>query len=402
MIADESQQIAQSDLKIATIRDLEGLEKIRPVWERMQQSEPFPVPNTDINRYIATVKELDGAAQPYIVLLSKDGRPAAMAVGRIENRRLRLRLGYKTLCSPTLKCLSVVYGGIIGQPTSELCRVLVFELIDAMRHREADVVFFNHLRIGSQIHKLCKAMPSFWRRSHFITPTPHWQTHLPNSVEELYSRVPKSRRRKWRRDLRRMEKANCGNTEIVCYSSREDLDCFMDVACRVERATYKSTLAGQPLNCQLNRSVLEQSARDGWLRAYVLYIGDSPSAFQTDVQYANTHFSEQASFDPKWHRCSPGIVLLLKVLEELCQDGKIRTVDYGFGDALYKRQFGTDCWLEECVYIYAPRLYQISINMLQSSLACLSLALRYVADKYTLTSWVKRRWRSTLQKNNTN
>jgi hypothetical protein len=394
-------QIPPPDLEIVTIRDLEGIESIRSVWEEMQCREPFPVPNADINRYIASVKAIGDEALPHVILIKCGGNPAAMVIGRIESRRLNLRLGYKTLFGSTLRCLSVVYGGIIGQPSSELCAVIMDEFMNVLRRREADVVFLNHLRTDSPIYKLYKTKASFWSRNHSILAEPHWQTNITDTMQEFYGNVPGSRKRRWRRNIRQLEKISPSEIKVVCYRHLSDIDYLSDVACQIEKETYKKNLGSGFINCPSNRVLLEQAARDDWLRAYVLYVGDQPCAFQFDVQYKGTQFTEYGSFDPKWSRGSPGIVLLIKVLEELCQERNVSKMDFGFGDALYKRKFGTDHWLDESVYIYAPRLQPILIKTVMSMNLVISLLRRSVI-RLNMDGWIKRNWRKMMWKNGRN
>lgn len=391
-------QISPADLEIVTIRDLEGIESIRSVWEEMQCKEPFPIPNADINRYIASIEAIDDGTLPHVILFKCNGNPVAMTIGRIETRRLSLRLGYKTLFGPTLRSLSIVYGGIIGQQSSELCKVVIDELMNVLRRREADVVFFNHLRTDSPIYKLYKTMASFWSRNHSTLSEPHWQTNITDTVKEFYNNVPNSRKRRWRRDIRQLEKISPSEIKVVCYRHLSDIAYLSDVAYQIEKETYKKYLGSGFISSPLNRVLLEQAARNGWLRAYVLYLGDQPCAFQFDVQYEGAQFSEYGSFDPKWSRGSPGIVLLIKVLEELCKESDISRMDFGFGDALYKRKFGTDNWLEESVYIYAPRLRPTLINMVMSMNLVFSL-LRRAVKKLNMDGCIKRNWRKMMWKN---
>jgi hypothetical protein len=394
-------QIPPTDLEIVTIRDIEGIESIRSVWEDMQCKEPFPVPNADINRYIAFDKSIGDGTLPHVILIKRGGNPAAMVIGRIESHRLNLRLGYKTLFGSTLRCLSVVYGGIIGQPSSELCAVIMDELMNVLRRGEADLVFLNHLRTDSPIYKLYKTTAKFWSRNHSVLAEPHWQTNIADTMKEFYSNVPRSRRRRWRRNIRQLEKISPSEIKVVCYSQLSDIAYLSDVADKIEEVTYKKNLGSGFISCPLNRDMLEQAARDGWLRAYVLYVGDQPCAFQFDVQYEGAQFTEYGSFDPKWSRGSPGIVLLIKVLEELCKESGISRMDFGFGDALYKRKFGTDHWMEESVYIYAPRLRPVLIKTAMSMNLVFSL-LRRAVIRLNLDGWIKRNWRKAMLKNGGN
>jgi hypothetical protein len=78
----------------------------------------------------------------------------------------------------------------------------------------------------------------------------------------------------------------------------------------------------------------------------------------------------------------------------------VEIFDYGFGNAVYKERFGSDSWSEASVYIFAPRLYPIFINLLRSSIRFLNAGLLYVLKKIGSLEWVKRQWRNLLQGKN--
>ncbi|MHC4323758.1 MAG: GNAT family N-acetyltransferase [Planctomycetota bacterium] len=398
MIRDSGTQLS-GECKIVVVKSFEEIESIREIWEKMQHDEPYPVPNADIDRYISIAKASGDDVQPYVMLLKYDGHPAAMSIGRIEKRRLDFKLGYKKLFSPALKCLSITYGGIIGRPSAELCEVLIDELMNVLRSGRADLIFFNHLRIDSPIYKLFKTVPVFFSRSHFALAEPHWQTIIPDTVEEFYRKIPNSRKRRWRRDIRQLEKISSSEIKIVCYRELSDINYLIEVACRIKESTYKSALAMGFVDSDVNRALLEKAAGDGSLRAYILYVGDEPCAFQFDFRYGKTQFTEFGSFDPKWSRGSPGTVLLIKVIEELCRESDVSIMDYGFGHALYKSKFGTHHWLEETVCIYAMRLRPVLINIAISANQACSVLLIRAAKRLNLDSWIKRKWRKMVSKN---
>jgi CelD/BcsL family acetyltransferase involved in cellulose biosynthesis len=150
----------------------------------------------------------------------------------------------------------------------------------------------------------------------------------------------------------------------------------------------------------VNRALLEKNAGDDRLRAYILYVGDDPCAFQFDVRYGEIQFTEFGSFDPRWSRGSPGTVLLLKVIEQLCLEPDVSIMDYGFGHALYKSKFGTNHWMEENVCIYAPRLRPVLVNMAMSANMACYVLLNRAAKWLKMDSWIKRNWRRVVRKSN--
>jgi len=195
-----------------------------------------------------------------------------------------------------------------------------------------------------------------------------------------------------------LEKISSSEIKVVCYRELGDVDYLIDVACRIVESTYKSGLAVGFTDSSVNRALLEKNARDGKLRAYILYVGDEPCAFQFDVLYGKTQFTEFGSFDPRWSRGSPGTVLLIKVLEELCRDSEVNVMDYGFGHALYKSKFGTNYRMEENVCIYAPRLRPVLINMAMSADLAFCRVLSCAAKAINVDSWIKRNWRRMIRK----
>jgi hypothetical protein len=102
-------------------------------------------------------------------------------------------------------------------------------------------------------------------------------------------------------------------------------------------------------------------------------------------------------FDPKWSRLELGTVLFVRVLEDICTDPDIEFVDFGFGDADYKRSYGNKQWQEGSVYIFAARPYPIFINMVRTFTMSIDASMKYILNKTGLVGWVKRRWRNLLQ-----
>src|SRR4030043_288457 len=116
------------NLTITYARSFEEIEAIRAIWQQMQSQGANPTPDADIDRFLSVVKSLGADVQPYVMLVKQDGRPAAMMIGRVEKHPLEFKFGYKVLAKKTLKCLTIVYGGVLGGPDDALCIILLNEL----------------------------------------------------------------------------------------------------------------------------------------------------------------------------------------------------------------------------------------------------------------------------------
>jgi CelD/BcsL family acetyltransferase involved in cellulose biosynthesis len=386
--------------KTIIVKTLEDIENIRSIWEQMQRDESIPVLNADVDRYLAVVETMKDAVQPYVIVLYCDGNPKVMAIGRIETRRITCRIGYATILKPSLRCLSVVYGGILGQPSNEMNTVLLRELLDSLKRGEADVIFFNHLRIDSHLYHLAATTPNFWCKDHSSVVEDHWQTHVPETAEDFYASIRRKRKKEWKRLSRRLGESAGGSLKVECYDNINQVEHFIEVASKMSAMTYKKALnVGFNISSQTRSTLTRAAKRNRW-RAYVLYAGQVPCAFETGIVYERVYFAEAIGYSPEWSNFSPGTILFVKVLEDLSQNTPVKIFDYGFGSAGYKERFGTDFWPEASVYIFAPRLYPVIINVLRSSVNSANAGLQYVVQKIGSLGWNKRQWRNLLQAKN--
>lgn len=383
------------EIKVA--KSLKEIEAVRGIWEQMHRSESMPALNSDIDYYLSVVQSLEKETQPYVIVLYHNGDPKTMAIGRIERQQISCRVGYKTIFKPSLRCLSVVYGGILGQHSELISSRLVQELLDTLKRENVDIVFLNHLCIDSCVHPLSRTMTRFLCRDHFPVIDDHWQTYLPETAEKFYASIKRKRKKEWKRLGRRLEDAAAGPLKLECYDSVSQIEHFIEVASKISAMTYKDALKAGFSDSSYTHSVLTQAAkRDNW-RAYVLYAGQVPCAFETGIVYGRVYFADAIGYSPQWGNFSPGTILFVKVLEDLSQNTQVEIFDYGFGSAGYKERFGTKSWPEASVFIFAPRFYPITINLLRSSVRSLNVCLQYVLQKIGSLEWVKRQWRNLLQ-----
>jgi hypothetical protein len=131
----------------------------------------------------------------------------------------------------------------------------------------------------------------------------------------------------------------------------------------------------------------------------VMFLEGRPCAFQLAAIYRGSYFLEQIGYDPKWKDLNVGTVLFLAALEDLCQDnGGAQVIDFGFGEADYKKCYGDKCWTDASLYLFAPRLRPLLANLVYSGTSGLSVGLTHVLEKTGAIGWIKRHWRHQLSK----
>ena len=134
----------------------------------------------------------------------------------------------------------------------------------------------------------------------------------------------------------------------------------------------------------------------GWFRVYVLYVGGAPVAFWQGSVYARTFFTGTPGYDPAFADYGIGRYLLVRVIEQLCEDDEVDLIDYGFGDADYKRRFGNESWEEADVVLFARRFRPLRINVTRTVLASALRVAKSVLTRVGVAKRLKRRWRSRL------
>jgi len=384
--------------QIETLRTLDEIEAIRPIWEQMQANEPRPSVNTDVDRYLSVVECDEGISQPVVILLKKHGEPEALVAGRLGKMPIPVRIGYKAVASPTLRSLAVTYGGVLGQPDEVAIVQIIRGLAGFLNRKEADIVFFNHLDIDSVFYQQVRKASGFWRGNHFLTVEPHWRMAIPLSLSEFFQSLSGKHRRNLRRAVRKLEEEYGEEFQIVHYQNVDDIPVLSRDVESISVKTYQHALNAGFSCTPLTQSILTRDATRGRLLMSVLYIQGRPCAFQWGTVLRNTYFMEKVGYDPEWSRFRVGNVLFIQVLESLCHRADLEFLDFGFGDAEYKRSYGNKCWQEAAqTYVFAPRLYPVMLNMFQSSVMGLSYTLRRGLNAAGLTHRVKRLWRGKLQ-----
>ena len=377
-------------MNITVATTLEEVETLRPAWERLNGEHV----NADIDFFLTHTRHASQVIRPHVVLLEEGGEPTGLAVARLENARSPTRLGYAMVFNPHVRSLTVVYGGLLSQDSN--VGKLIDEVRGSLRPREADVVRIRMLRRESSAYDVARQDAPLLRREHFRKPVTHWRSTVPGSLEEFLAARSKERQRHVRRYARRLEKSFGGTVEVGRLQSRHELDRLFADTFEVYQRTYQATLGVGFSRDELNRRLTETCMDRGWFRGYVLYLRGKPVAFWHGNVYAGVFWSVATGYDPAYADARPGTYLLMRLIEDLCADESVRTIDFGFGDAAYKSHFGDESWLEQDVAVYEPRPKPVAINLGLSGVRGATRTAQALAGRTGRLPAMRRRWRARL------
>jgi CelD/BcsL family acetyltransferase involved in cellulose biosynthesis len=326
--------------------------------------------------------------------------PVALVSGRIEDVRLPARLGPKTILEPEVRSLTVTYGGFMGRVDEPTPPRLLAAVAESMEPGEVDVIRLRMLAVDSPVHAAAIRGSSFLRREHFSNRMLHWRAELPASLDEFLARRSSRRRETVRRYSRRLERTY-DNARVEIFRSRDQIDRLFADSKLVHRETYQHVLGVGFSDERVQRSLTELAMDRGWFRGYVLYLDDAPAAFWHGNAYEGVFGIGATGFDPAFADARPGTYLLMRAVEDLAADDSVHTLDFGFGDAEYKRHFGDESWLEEDVVLVEPRLRPLAVNLARSTLHGTTKVARGAVERAGGLGRLRRRRRGRLAEKST-
>ena len=378
---------------VETLRSISEIEEIREFWMRMQWH-----PNSDIDFYQAVLKCLSSVVRPHVLVLWRDGVPQAILVGRLEDSRLNIHFGYSTIAGPANKTLVFVYGGVLGEPSSAECGLIMRTILGSLRAGEADRVFFNHLRTDCALYDAVLHVPQFFSRDYCTPGQMHRALTLPASFDDLRRSFTQRVRSNLRWEANRILKAHGGNVRIQCFARPEELEHMIQDCEKVAAQTYQRGLGAGFRDSPLDRALVQWKADKGWLRSYILYIQDQPRAFWSGTLYRGTLHSDHMAYDPAYRKYAPGKYLMMRTIEAFCEQKgqcEVEIIDFGLGDAEYKRMLCDRTWLDASPSVFAPNLRGIALNAYRTPLMQLDLIGRRLLSS-SLEARVKRAWRNRV------
>jgi CelD/BcsL family acetyltransferase involved in cellulose biosynthesis len=161
--------------------------------------------------------------------------------------------------------------------------------------------------------------------------------------------------------------------------------------------TYHHSLLQQNLtleNTSLVRNLQQRAGRD-WVRAYVLFAGDRPVAYALGYLAGRRFTYELPGYDPDLAAHSPGLILVLRLIEDLITRGEADVLDFGSGDNEYKQLFATRSYLEVSALLVRDGRMARGLAAVYGGLAAVSrLGAEVLARhgvKRRVLGWLRRR-----------
>jgi CelD/BcsL family acetyltransferase involved in cellulose biosynthesis len=381
-----------SGTRVTVARTIEDVERLRDVWEAM---EPERL-TADLDYHLTVLRHAPTVVRPHVALLERDGNPVALAVGRVEEVELTARLGYKTVLRPRVRALTIAQGGLLGAD-AQTAEPLYAALSGALAEDKLHVLRLRLLGVDEPVHELARKRPGLLTRQHLGVQVERWRARIPASFDEYLSARSSKTRSNVKRYGRRLEERFGDGVDFRVFRTPNELEELMRDTEAVHVKTYQHGMGAGLKGTELERRLRELAAARGWFRAFVLYLDGAPAAFWHGTAYRGVFYTGPTGYDPAHRDLRLGTYVLGKMVEELC--GEVDWMDFGSGDAEYKRHFSDENRLEEDVTVFAARPRAVAINMAQTTVRGASRASKAVLAKSGRLRSARRAWRGRLAGN---
>ena len=245
------------------------------------------------------------------------------------------------------------------------------------------------------MHELATTRPGALVRGHGTDPVVRWQARLPETFEE-YLRARKAKTRgNIQRYARRLEERYGEALSLRLFQTAAELPRLVRDTHAVYEKTYQRGLDAGFSDSALARALRRLAADRGWLRAWVLYLDGVPSAFWHGTLYGRIFYTGPTGYDPAHKDLRLGTYLLARMVDNLC--GEADWMDFGLGDAEYKRHFGDESWAEEDVLLFARRPRPVVVNLARTGVLGASRAGKTALERSGKLAAARRRWRDRLE-----
>jgi hypothetical protein len=384
---------------VYAITSFDELEEIETDWRRLEREGKIQL-NATYDLYLQVARNLKGVTGPFVlrVVDRSLGSMTGILVGRLSREYREYTIGYKKIARVPVRALTFIYGGI-GLPEQDA------ELIDqisrylseqACRDTGSDLVSLYMIRTDHALFRSLERAAGDRSNHGSLQTYPHWILRMPASVEEFYQSRSTNFRRNRRYVLRRLQK-NFTSIVIRKYSEVGQLPELYQYAYDVARKTYQRGLGAGFQDDPLTRSIFGLAAGKGMLLSYILFLDGRPAAFANGFIHNGQYCGHSVGYDPRFASYSIGFYLWLVILEDLIKEKTVRELDFGYGDALYKRELCNHQWDEAPLCIYGKHPRGMVLRLGDRLTFRTSTAFRTIARAWGMEEKLRKVWRTYLR-----
>ena len=235
-----------------------------------------------------------------------------------------------------LKALELIGNQVLGDNDTPA----LLKLFDALAGSDVDCIRISDCEVDSELWNalIAAGRGKTWAVFPNGYPAPHWLIDFPATIDDYWTKIRNSTSHI--KTYRKRSRQFTGT--LQSYTAPEHVTGFLDAVASLYPHTWQCARHGLATSlCLSNPRWVEFAAKIGALRAYVLKLDGIPIAYMFNTQWHGQFSGVEIGYDQRHYKIAPGMVMLVRIIEDMFAISTPQTVDLGFGDCDYKRHFST-------------------------------------------------------------
>jgi hypothetical protein len=328
-----------SGLESITSRDVLLDPVFREGWERLVGEYGSPYGMYASPDWILHILETSG--KPVRVWKARDSKGALEGLVPLEisEYNLSFEAANRHFATVSLRTAHVL-GGVPPLPKDRASHLRFFNTVFS-ELPECDCLHCDRVPWDNWFSEFLREDEQF--RQRYVVHSPFgarkWlMLRIAGTFEEYLGRLGKKTRNTLRRRVRRLQERG-ERLELRRVDRADQVEEFLRYAAEVSRNSWQHRVLGERISDNAEtRNELTSLADRRFLRCYLLFSGNDPCAFSTACQHHGIINCHELGFDLRLQRYSPGKVLICLMIEDLHRDPAVTLLNFGMGDAEYKRR----------------------------------------------------------------
>lgn len=323
-------------------RAIVGNSDLAEQWERLNAQHCHQTSLYSSPAWLAHLAESSDARLRVWFARDSSGRLAGVVPVSLGTWALNFDISNRVLLRREVQAAHILGSVPLLPPSAQIYHDFVAHIFRECD--ECDCLYVDSVPTDSHFWQFLQGRDVLPRSSrlHIVDgPRPWHLVQLDTSFDAYLKMMSSKARANIRRQIRRFDGTVAGGLQLSRCIAPEQVGRFLESAARVSQRSWQHRTLGERISSsQERRRRFEDLAARGLLRCYLLQVGDTPCAFVVGYQYSNTYQYVEIGFDEAFREHSPGKILLYMILEDLHTHNRPETLNFGIGDATYKRRFG--------------------------------------------------------------
>jgi len=386
-------QSAPTSLDIECLRTHDEVARLLPEWRALVSAGASGVVLENDPDHVAAALDTTAAYEPLVIAARSGGRLVGVAPCYVHQARFKIELSVWTLRALPVRLLKTFGDRFVLAVDTESASVLD-ALLDALvaERRAYDLIQFFNLACDDQLWQHTRERFAQGGALRWVLASPRiepvHQLLLPPSHEAYLQSLNSSTRKNLRRTTRRLFEENAA--EVFRAERPDDVPRLLRLLDRIAPHTWQGRTYGVTPRATPDRvEYFRRLAAHGWLRAYVLLLAGEPIAYELGCQYDGVYWGQEHGFDQRHADRGPGSIMIHLAIEDLYRERTPRVLDFGLGDAAYKRSFGNQQHDAGSIYLVPRGRWRWWLR-LQTALGGASTAAKSLLERMQLDRLVRR------------